>query len=107
MAPNVPSTEMPIYGDTIEIWPNPPHPLYWPTVMIPHWSGGRDTALDVTVVCPLLRDRLAKSAETPGYTPSPKPSTTNAGTPGKLARGRGQLVKLFRTFWKQEKKIVG
>ena len=24
MAPNVPSTEMHIYGDTIDIWPNPP-----------------------------------------------------------------------------------
>ena len=37
-------------------------------VLIPHWSGGRDTALDVTVVSPLLPNRLAKSVEKPGYT---------------------------------------
>ena len=37
-------------------------------VLIPHWSGGRDTALDVTVVSPLLPNRLAKSVEIPGYT---------------------------------------
>ena len=37
-------------------------------VLIPHWTGGRDTALDVTVVSPLLTDRLDNSITTPGYT---------------------------------------
>ena len=37
-------------------------------VLIPNWSGGRDTALDVTVPSPLNPDRLVKSAETPGHT---------------------------------------
>ena len=37
-------------------------------VLIPHWTGGKDTALDVTVVSPLLADRLDSSITTPGYT---------------------------------------
>jgi hypothetical protein len=37
-------------------------------VLIPHWTEGRDTALDVTVVSPLLTDRLANSVSTPGHT---------------------------------------
>ena len=37
-------------------------------MLIPHWTEGRDTALDVTVVSPLLTDRLADSATTPGHT---------------------------------------
>ena len=37
-------------------------------VFIPHWTGGRDTALDVTVVSPLLTDRLDNSISTPGHT---------------------------------------
>ena len=37
-------------------------------VLIPHWTGGRDTALDVTVVSPLLTDRLDNSITTPGHT---------------------------------------
>ena len=37
-------------------------------VLIPHWSGGRDTALDVTVVSPLLTDRVDQSVTTPGHT---------------------------------------
>jgi len=37
-------------------------------VLIPHWTGGRDTALDVTVVSPLLPNRLTKAVETPGHT---------------------------------------
>ena len=37
-------------------------------VLIPHWTGGRDTALDVTVVSPLLADRLDSSITTPGHT---------------------------------------
>ena len=37
-------------------------------VLIPHWSGGRDTALDVTVVSPLLTDRVDNSVTTPGHT---------------------------------------
>ena len=37
-------------------------------VLIPNWTGGRDTALDVTVVSPLLTDRLDNSITSPGYT---------------------------------------
>ena len=37
-------------------------------MLIPHWTEGRDTALDVTVVSPLLTDRLANSVSTPGHT---------------------------------------
>ena len=37
-------------------------------VLIPHWSGGRDTALDVTVVSLLLTDRVDNSVTTPGHT---------------------------------------
>ena len=37
-------------------------------VFIPHWTGGRSTALDVTVVHPLTPPRLASSAENPGQT---------------------------------------
>ena len=35
---------------------------------IPSWTGGRDTALDVTVVSPLLIERLDHSISTPGHT---------------------------------------
>ena len=37
-------------------------------VLIPHWTGGQDTALDVTVVSPLLPDRVSNSSSTPGHT---------------------------------------
>ena len=37
-------------------------------VLIPHWTEGRDTALDVTVVSPLLTDRLANSVSEAGHT---------------------------------------
>ena len=37
-------------------------------VFIPSWTGGRDTALDVTVVSPLLIERLDLSITTPGHT---------------------------------------
>ena len=37
-------------------------------VFIPNWTGGRDTALDVTVVSPLLTDRVDNSITTPGHT---------------------------------------
>ena len=35
-------------------------------VFIPGWSGGRDTALDVTVVCPLQAALVVGAATTPG-----------------------------------------
>ena len=35
-------------------------------VFIPCCTGGRDTALDVTVVCPLQRALVAEAATTPG-----------------------------------------
>ena len=41
-------------------------------VLIPHWTGGKDTALDVTVVSPLLADRLDSSITTPGHTIQPQ-----------------------------------
>ena len=37
-------------------------------VLIPNWTGGRDTALDVTVVSPLLTDRVDPSIASPGNT---------------------------------------
>ena len=37
-------------------------------VFIPYWSGGMDTALDVTVVSPLLSDRVDLSVTQPGHT---------------------------------------
>ena len=37
-------------------------------VFIPNWTGGRDTALDVTVVSPLLLTRIEDSAARPGHT---------------------------------------
>ena len=36
-------------------------------VFIPHWTGGRDTALDVTVVNPLQAATVAGAATTPGF----------------------------------------
>ena len=36
-------------------------------VLIPHWAGGRDAALDVTVVNPLQVATLAGAATTPGH----------------------------------------
>ena len=36
-------------------------------VFLPNWSGGRDTALDVTVVNPLRADFIEKEADTPGF----------------------------------------
>ena len=37
-------------------------------VLIPNWTGGRDTALDVTVVSPLLTERVDNAISTPGHT---------------------------------------
>ena len=37
-------------------------------VFLPNWTGGRDTAMDVTVVSPLLSRRLAETSATPGRT---------------------------------------
>ena len=36
-------------------------------VFIPHWAGGRDAALDVTVVNPLQAATVAGAATTPGH----------------------------------------
>ena len=36
-------------------------------VLIPHWTGGRDTALDVTVINPLQSATVAQAATTPGH----------------------------------------
>ena len=36
-------------------------------VLIPNWTGGRDTALDVTVINPLQTALAARSATTPGH----------------------------------------
>ena len=35
-------------------------------MLIPHWAGGRDAALDVTVINPLQKDTVAGAAATPG-----------------------------------------
>ena len=36
-------------------------------MLIPNWAGGRDAAIDVTVVNPLQGATLAQAATTPGY----------------------------------------
>ena len=36
-------------------------------VFLPHWSGGRDTALDVTVINPMRLDLIEREAEFPGF----------------------------------------
>ena len=36
-------------------------------VLVPNWAGGRDAALDVTVVNPLQGATIAQAATTPGY----------------------------------------
>ena len=36
-------------------------------VLVPHWAGGRDAALDVTVVNPLQAATMAGAAVTPGH----------------------------------------
>ena len=36
-------------------------------VLVPHWAGGRDAALDVTVVNPLQAATVAGAAATPGH----------------------------------------
>ena len=36
-------------------------------VLVPNWAGGRDAAMDVTVVNPLQGATLAQAATTPGY----------------------------------------
>ena len=36
-------------------------------VLIPNWTGGKDTAIDVTVVNPMRLDYVSKSADNPEY----------------------------------------
>jgi hypothetical protein len=36
-------------------------------VLIPHWTGGRDTALDLTVINPLQERLVRQAATTPGH----------------------------------------
>ena len=36
-------------------------------VLIPNWTGGKDTAIDVTVVNPLRNDYILKSSDNPEY----------------------------------------
>jgi hypothetical protein len=36
-------------------------------VLIPHWTGGRDTALDHTVINPLQERLVRQAATTPGH----------------------------------------
>ena len=36
-------------------------------ILIPHWSGGKDTALDVTVINPLQSAEVRGAATTPGH----------------------------------------
>ena len=36
-------------------------------VLLPNWTGGRDTALDVTVINPLQTSLVAQAAATPGH----------------------------------------
>ena len=44
-------------------------------VFIPHWTHGKDTALDVTVVNPLQEALVNQAATNPGHMPSHMPST--------------------------------
>ena len=36
-------------------------------ILVPHWSGGQDAAMDVTVVMPLQQATLTGAATTPGF----------------------------------------
>ena len=36
-------------------------------ILVPNWAGGRDAALDVTVVIPLQAATVAEAATTPGH----------------------------------------
>ena len=56
-------------------------------VFIPYWAGGRDAALDVTVVNPLQAATLAGEATTPG-TPYPMPTPERCKGQRKTVGGR-------------------
>ena len=36
-------------------------------VLVPHWAGGRDVALDVTVIHPIQEATMPNAATTPGF----------------------------------------
>ena len=57
-------------------------------VYLPNWSGGRDTALDVTVVNPLRNDYIEREAESPGYA-SDQASKRKMGQVGQACEREG------------------
>ena len=36
-------------------------------ILVPHWTGGKDTAYDVTVINPLQSAEVSGAATTPGH----------------------------------------
>ena len=57
-------------------------------VFIPNWTGGKDTALDVTVVNPLQAALVSQAAITPGHALDHRYSTKMRGT-GEACRREG------------------
>ena len=57
-------------------------------VLVPNWAGGRDAAMDVTVVNPLQGATIAQAATTPGYALS--------FAFDRKARGRGLYSSLYQ-----------
>ena len=57
-------------------------------VLVPHWTGGLDTALDVTVIHPLQAATVAGAAASPGHALEVAVTRKN--------RGRGALEDCWR-----------
>ena len=57
-------------------------------VFLPFWTGGKDTAWDVTVVHPLQASMVARAATTSGHG-ARKPSHESGGEQASSALGRG------------------
>ena len=57
-------------------------------VFLPHWSGGLDAALDVTITHPLQNLTVAEAAITPGHAMSVAYERKMRGA-GELCRGQG------------------
>ena len=57
-------------------------------VFLPHWSGGLDAALDVTITHPLQNQTVEEAAVTPGHAMSVAYNRKMRGA-GELCRGQG------------------
>ena len=62
-------------------------------VLIPNWAGGRDAALDVTVINPLQGPTVVGAAETPGH------ALTKAFKPASWAEQWQEILTRRRGRW--------